>query len=697
MSEMFDAVDALVAGHASLPPPVERLRLRKAHGLTLDQVAGALKVRRATVGAWESGKTEPRPPHREAYARLLEKLTGLYPSDRVAAPTDAGGQSTVPAPVAKRSATPVRPAKTAGPSSTSRRPAAKKATPKPTRAPATAAAADDRFVNGPFAVVDGDGTAYGVGGLVLDCPAGDLPGLVDWALNDVALGAARLHRHGQDADPLLVLTAAATEAFGLPHRLTDRRGLRLPEDHPVVKELAGAGWQLTRRGFGPWPRIYRPADGGRRQCVQLAVLPWDALDERAWGPTADLPSAELARVLGNYATRVITPRGSAAVCGLELMTALRPPTRAVRDNDSGDWVSGQVSSSLTEAVDPAPPEAPDEHPILDGVSPRGHVRGPDEVLDEEAYEWIREPQLLTDDECTQPYAVGLDVNAAFLAATNRLTVGLSEPVHLQRPAFDKKTPGSWLVDLSHIELDPRLPSPFTPTGHAPKGPAWYATPTLAYAVELGYDVHPLEAYVRLEAGPYLDPWHARLRDAYLATMADLGVTKDLDDEAFLAAMERHKAVDPGQAAVLSAIKATVKGGLGKLRERPQGAGYRPGQPWPALHRATWRPDIRAAVIAQARTNMHRKMLRMATTAGLYPLAVLSDCVVYPSAGPSPLDFLPRTEEGKPAPGCFRLGVSPGMVKLEGARPLLWAAELLDQGHNPARHIKDTAVPADQGE
>ncbi|WP_330358769.1 hypothetical protein [Streptomyces chartreusis] len=27
---------------------------------------------------------------------------------------------------------------------------------------------------------------------------------------------------------------------------------------------------MTRRGFGPWLRIYRPSHDGRRQCVQLA-------------------------------------------------------------------------------------------------------------------------------------------------------------------------------------------------------------------------------------------------------------------------------------------------------------------------------------------------------------------------------------------------------------------------------------------
>ncbi|WP_139216468.1 helix-turn-helix transcriptional regulator, partial [Streptomyces sp. CC77] len=80
MSELFDAVDALLASRAVLPPPAERKRLRAAHGLTIDEVAGALKVRRATVSGWESGKTEPRPPERDAYARLLDKLAELYPA-----------------------------------------------------------------------------------------------------------------------------------------------------------------------------------------------------------------------------------------------------------------------------------------------------------------------------------------------------------------------------------------------------------------------------------------------------------------------------------------------------------------------------------------------------------------------------------------------------------------------------------------
>ncbi len=106
----------------------------------------------------------------------------------------------------------------------SRRPAAKKAA-----APAT----DPRFPHGPLAVLDGDGSAYGVGGIVLDRPATTVVELVEWTLRESGLGAPKLHRHGKDADPLIVLAAAAAAKLGLPERLEDRRGLRIP--HPLVR------------------------------------------------------------------------------------------------------------------------------------------------------------------------------------------------------------------------------------------------------------------------------------------------------------------------------------------------------------------------------------------------------------------------------------------------------------------------------
>ncbi|MEU8764706.1 helix-turn-helix transcriptional regulator [Streptomyces sp. NPDC048659] len=703
--ELFASVDALLEEEPQLPPPAERARLREAAGITQARLAQALKSTVQTVKNYENGRSEPKSPRLEAYQRLLKGWAAKYPAHGAPAePTPAPAahpQPEVPetftgpaAPAEPETATPVqdpaapaadgRPARPAArPATSSRRPAAKKAAPP---------AVDPRFPHGPLAVLDGDGTAYGVDGLVLDCPATTVVELVEWTLRESGLGAPKLNRHGKDQDPLVILTTSAASRLGLPERLEDRRGLRLPEDHPVVKQVLKAKWQLTQRGFGPWARIYRKAQGRERQCVQLAVLPWDALDSRAWPGVSEMEPADVARVLGVYAQRVITPRGGTAVNGLELMTALRPPTRPVRDEETGNWVSGPNPGALgTEPMDPAPPEGQPEHPAIYHSGWKGGF------LHEEAYQWVRDVDTLTDEECLLPFAVGLDLNTAFLAAAARLTVGLSEPEHFVRPNFYPKVPGSWLVDLSHIELDPRLPSPFTPTGERPTGPAWYQTHTVAYAQELGHNVEILEAYLRRETGAYLDPWHDRLKTAYVDTLADLGVTKDLTDTEFLAVMERHKDVDPAMAAVLTAIKSTVKGGIGKLFENPQGKGYKEGEPWPAMMRPTWRPDIRAAVISKARVNMHRKLLNMSRMTGLYPLAVLSDCVVYPSPGASPLDFLPYAASGKPQPGGFRLGPTPGLAKLEGIQEMAWAVDLMEKGLNPARHIKGGDAVLDEGE
>ncbi|MFE7156864.1 telomere-associated protein Tap [Streptomyces sp. NPDC057636] len=742
-AELLAAVDSLLAAvddGTVLPAPAERVRLREAAGLTEAAVAQALGVRVPSIQAWEAGRAEPKGERLEAYRRLLEGLAHRYPAPlskgpvatvEEPSPPQTGPPQAGPAPAAEAltacentPAAPAlvtaavaasRPARTARPSSTSRRPGAKKAT-----AAGTSAGVDARFENGPLAVVDvedGQVFAYCVGGLVLDVPAKSLAALVEWTLAEARLGQPKLSGPGKDADPLIVLTEAALERYGLPATLTEAERLagRLPEGHKVAKQLARQEWKLTKRGFGPWARIYRPAQGSERACVQLCIPSWDALDTRHWAHAAQLPPAELARLLGTYASRVMTPRGSTAVTGLELMTALHPPTRASAPDENGRRTSehnpGSLGKDPIDLTDWPPCEVPDGHPVLKDL-PRFHVRGPGEKLFEEAYDWARP---LTDDECMRHNLVGIDVNMAFAAGANGLLVGLAQaPTHVKAPVFDPKLPGSWLVDLSHVDLSrvksgkewvkldgELLPSPFTPKGERPEGPAWYATPTVAYAQELGYDVTPTEAWVRYDNGRYLDGWYNRLRDAYIATMADLGVAVDLSPQEFLKAMDGYRQHDPDLAVVVSAIKATVKGGLGKLRERPRGEGWKPGEPWRALARPTWRPDIRAAIISRTRINMHRKIVKHAAFTGQYPVAILSDCAVYAADGASPLDFLPY-REGKPLPGGFKLGVNPGLVKHEGTQSVLWGEGVRDQFNAPelnlARYIKDgTVTDQDSGE
>ena len=87
-----------------------------------------------------------------------------------------------------------------------------------------------------------------------------------------------------------MLTEAECEHYGLPVTLTQERlAGRLPEGRKVIKQLTRAEWQLTKRGFGPWAWIYRPAQGAELACVQLCVPLWDALDTRHWADMGQLP------------------------------------------------------------------------------------------------------------------------------------------------------------------------------------------------------------------------------------------------------------------------------------------------------------------------------------------------------------------------------------------------------------------------
>ncbi|MFF7309920.1 helix-turn-helix domain-containing protein [Streptomyces sp. NPDC008137] len=86
---LFDAVDALLEEASpadGLPEPAERKRLREAGSLSQERVAHTLGVRRETVSAWEAGRSEPRPPQRAAYIRLLTGLAAKFPPPQSIAP-----------------------------------------------------------------------------------------------------------------------------------------------------------------------------------------------------------------------------------------------------------------------------------------------------------------------------------------------------------------------------------------------------------------------------------------------------------------------------------------------------------------------------------------------------------------------------------------------------------------------------------
>jgi hypothetical protein len=198
-----------------------------------------------------------------------------------------------------------------------------------------------------------------------------------------------------------------------------------------------------------------------------------------------------------------------------------------------------------------------------------------------------------------------------------------------------------------------MPHPLNPRGSLPKQPVWATTPGVQLAYELGYEVPILAAYVWPEHGRVLDPWYERIRDARAAL--------DVDD------VDAQTARD-----LLKVVYTRTIGMLGSeewMRNRP---GYA--------------PDRRHHIVAKARANILRRIVQIGRDSDRWPVAVITDTVLYLSDDPDPV----RSWPGKPE----QLGRGFGQFKPEASGLLVdqlpylngqdyRGKELLDHDWNPA--------------
>jgi hypothetical protein len=496
-------------------------------------------------------------------------------------------------------------------------------------------------------------------------PASDLHTLLAWARHH-ALGAAPLRPEALPAGPLLVLTPSARAALSLPPTAPTAAQRHPRSDHPLLRQLRSIGWQTDADGLGPWMHLHPSTGDPACDSVHLAITDWGALHNDAWNLPAHLDARQLALLLGQYTSLVRTPIGPPGACGHRLMSDLRPP--AHRHAVTHALVASGVRQALTTPVDPAPCEAPPGHQLA------SH-RSEDDALADIDIDWWRPP---TADEGTHEHVVCLAVNLLHLAGSNEIRVANGPAHHVHYPTFDHKMPGSWLVDLSAVPSHPLLPPAF-----ARSGLAWHTTPAVAaYAAAYGTP-QPVQGWLRpAPAGPYLDPWYKRIRLARLAVLERLGINERMETPHLLTALRDLSQADASQRTLLHAIHATAEDAFQALAQPPPPPAQAGLTTWPTPEQPTWRPDLRAAVIANARANLHRKLARTARD-GHFPLAVAGDHVLYAT-------HTPHLSEITDTPNsAFTIGIAPGHVRPVTVRTMQWFQDRCREGVNAAQLLKDT--------
>ncbi|MGW7574671.1 helix-turn-helix domain-containing protein [Streptomyces sp. NPDC054765] len=706
-----------------LPDPAEWHRIRQESKLSLHQVADACGVSETTVRAWEEGRTTPRGQNAVIYRHLLNALSGRLTATPVPQPPAAEApdwaalgalrhelptQAATRAPcwrcqqptaqrvgkrpqhLGTRCPTPT----TAQPTPTTYQPpptvsarAAQPAAPAaaapslpmpPPRSPHPPVAVSARLAypplgsrkttHGPLAVLDAAPqglTAHLADAGTRSCTAGDLPALLAWTLRQ-GFGAAPLRPEALPAGPLLVLTPSALARLDLPATVPSGPQRHPRSDHPLLRQIRAVGWQTDPGGLGSWMRLHPSTGDPACDSIHLAITDWGALHHDTWNMPTDLDASQLANLLGQYTSLLRTPLGEPGACGHQLMSDLRPAPH--RHTTMRTQAASGVRGALTQVVDPAPCEAPSGHQLADGRPAQ------DTIADTDIH-WWRPP---TADEAARPYVVCLAVNLLHLAGCNAIRVTNGPAHHVSYPAFDRKMPGSWLVDLSSVPHHPLMPPPF-----AGSGPAWHTTPALAYAAARQAQPQPVEGWLRpAPAVPYLDPWYRCIRLARLAVLERLGITEHMDTPDLLAALHNLPHADPGQRALLHAIHATAEDAFTALAQPPTQPDQMALTSWPTPDKPTWRPDLLAAVHANARANLHRK-LGLSARDGYFPLAIAGDHVLFATHTPHLSEITDQPNSG------FTIGIAPGHVRPVATHPMHWLKDRVAEGTNAAQLLKDT--------
>lgn len=511
----------------------------------------------------------------------------------VAAPAEAAALEAVASPTVAPAPSP-SPATPTGSTSTTR---------SRTRTVERIAAADEKFA-GPAAVLDVDAIWLPDGTRVPRPEPLVHVGQVADLVEQLQLGTQVTPRRAWPGQ--IWITPEAMAGFGievsdLPDDTRERGDqLRLAtRGTRFVTEAQAAGWSLGGAGdsLATWTRVWR-ADSDRRG-VWVALIA--GMDDPAWTRAgerqplfADNPEpGTLARRLALFAGALHAPfTMSAATTGLDLMVDLRAKDRDRMFAPVENLPFPATLSTLEAEVN-----------------------------------WSRKP---TAEEAGCEFIHAYDRGGSYAAGIAGLELPVGEPVHHEEGGeirFDRKLPGYWRVPVPPAG-DWRMPHPLNPRGRMPEQPVWLTTPGLEFAIEQGYDVDILEAYVWPDHARVLDPWYDRIREA--RTSLDTA--------------------DPDAQTARNQLKAVYTYSIGMLGSETHMKGRR-----------EYAPHRRHHIVAKARTNILRRIVQIGRDSDVWPVAVSKDTILYVSNEPDPLKAWP----GKPA----QLGRGFGQYKPEASGKL----------------------------
>lgn len=224
---------------------------------------------------------------------------------------------------------------------------------------------------------------------------------------------------------------------------------------------------------------------------------------------------------------------------------------------------------------------------------------------ESDFEWSRTP---TEAEAAMTYVHAYDRGASYPAAISGLELPIGDPVHHPEGMdFDPSLPGYWQIEVPEAQ-EWLLPYLLNPRGRRFSGPKWVCTPRLERAIALGYAPTILEAYVWPQHGRVLRGWYERFHKVAAAM--------DIDG-------------DPDAQAVRSQAKVVRTNGIGLMGSLQHLQG-----------KTGYSPERRYHIVSKASASIIYKLHQIGVDSGRWPLALITDTVLYASDDPDPVSAWP---------------------------------------------------------